>query len=59
MRFRLAGLKQPVQRLIVGQAQGDALDSLVATVATFSAWQEGRLAEAPRGDLRRIEGEIF
>ncbi|MCX7717017.1 MAG: hypothetical protein N2111_01255 [Candidatus Sumerlaeaceae bacterium] len=58
-RFRLGGLTQPIRRLIVGQTQGDALDSVLAAVATFSAWREGRLGMAPRGDLRQIEGEIF
>jgi len=58
-RRSLLSLPPSVREIIIHDAGGDALDSVLAALATREALIEGRVAQAPPGDVRRIEGEIL
>ena len=57
-RKLLAPLEPPVRRLALDNAGGDALDSIIAAVATAHAHLAGRFAEGPSA-AERMEGRVY
>jgi hypothetical protein len=55
----LMPLSRMLQRVAIGNARGDALDSMIAAAATARAYLAGELEQPPQQAIERMEGHVF
>lgn len=48
-----------VERALLDDPGGDALDSAVAAVVTWRSWRDGDFAEPPRSPAEALEGRVY
>lgn len=57
---RLLAVPAPhLNRVLLDNSGGDALDAVIAAVATWRNWKDGALAERPRTDIEKLEGRVY
>ena len=57
---RLLALPSPaLERTLIDDPGGDALDSVIAAVATWRNWRDGVFEEGPRSAAEALEGRVY
>jgi hypothetical protein len=55
----LAPLAPSLERRLLDDPGGDALDSVIAAVATWRNWRDGVFTEGPRSTVEALEGRVY
>ncbi len=55
----LAAPEPAVERIVLDDPGGDALDAVIAAVATWRNWREGVLAGSARNSTEAVEGRVY